>query len=496
MTKLTHRYIARIVVEAKTALFVGSGEASLLKDALVVKDANGWPILPGTSITGVLRHALKDSKKMDTKIIDNLFGFQQGADGLGSRLIISHGHMMISENKVAEGLMDEDYASILAKFDNLPSRQHVRISPRGAAISGGLFVNEVVYKGTRFIFEIELKGTTDDQSLWEEILETISNPAFRIGSGTRNGYGNLAVLTEKSFIKVFDLSDDVDFKAYLNHNASLNKPFDGDTLNIKNGNSLTHYILDLTPDDFFIFSEGYGDNEADNKPIQEEIIVYNSEGFTFELQTLIPGSSVKGAIAHRTAFHYNNLKGRFADELIPNLGQKGREIAENLFCGSGNKAVNELFGLGAGFEWDKDAKDKIDAGYYDFDAIGESRRGHVIIDDIYLTDAEVDNSKIFNHVAIDRFTGGAMDTALFSEKVSHLKEGKDSILINLYLDSASLDVLAIQAFENALLDITKGLLPLGGMTTKGHGMFTGSLTKIESHGNEDLTINKYHTKDK
>ena len=37
----------------------------------------------------------------------------------------------------------------------------------------------------------------------------------------------------------------------------------------------------------------------------------------------------------------------------------------------------------------------------------------------------------------------------------------------------------IEAFEMALKDMTTGLLPLGGMTTKGHGIFTGKYTRVE-----------------
>jgi hypothetical protein len=44
----THRYIARVVLEAETPLFVGSGEASLLTDALVQKDIHGFPMISGT----------------------------------------------------------------------------------------------------------------------------------------------------------------------------------------------------------------------------------------------------------------------------------------------------------------------------------------------------------------------------------------------------------------------------------------------------------------
>ncbi|MBK8390614.1 MAG: hypothetical protein IPL23_15590 [Saprospiraceae bacterium] len=65
---------------------------------------------------------------------------------------------------------------IKAKFDNLPTRQHVRIDHKGVAINGGLFDNEVVFKGTRFKFEIELIGNEGDKVIWDEILCEISEP--------------------------------------------------------------------------------------------------------------------------------------------------------------------------------------------------------------------------------------------------------------------------------------------------------------------------------
>ena len=40
-----------------------------------------------------------------------------------------------------------------------------------------------------------------------------------------------------------------------------------------------------------------------------------------------------------------------------------------------------------------------------------------------------------------------------------------------------LDEIAIKAFEKALEDISTGMLSLGGATTKGHGLFKGTLLK-------------------
>ncbi|MEA5402817.1 RAMP superfamily CRISPR-associated protein [Arcicella sp. DC2W] len=466
----THKYIARIVLEAETGLFVGSGEASLLKDALVQKDIHGLPMIQGTSLFGVLRHSFLDNVTFDTfdehkEFLINLWGYQffdkeekkafesyyktkdnkkNAPDGFGSRLKISSAYMLINENEVAEGLTANIPQNILDKYTNLPSRQHVRINDRGVAEKNGLFDNEIVYKGTCFIFELELKGNNEDKKHWDAILANLSSPLFRIGQGTRNGYGQLNIYSLKQ--RVYDLNSPSDFEAYLNFDPSFNHKNEGFTSNkIKSDDSnLTEYKLILKPDDsFFIFSEGFGDNEADNKPVTEEIAMYKNGTIEFKKQILIPASSIKGALSHRTAFHYNKIEKQFIDE---GKGTKGK----------GNEAVKVLFGY--------EAEGK------------EGQRGKVIINDVYYSDEKVKSDKIFNHVAIDRFTGGALDGALFSEKVSYFKEKETSFEFTVYLDYDKEDKIK-EAFEETLKDVCKGLLPLGGMTTKGHGIFTGKVLK-------------------
>lgn len=504
MNKQTYRYIARIIVEAETPIFVGSGESSLLKDALVQKDLNGLPMIQGTSLTGVLRHSLLDGIVFETideakyELID-IWGYQFNGikekeafqkyyeskfsvskvkpDGLGSRIKISSAYMMINENEVDESYSNENVNEVKTKYSNLPSRQHARINDRGVVVDKGLFVNEVVYKGTRFIFEIELKGTEVDSRSWNTIIGKVQEPLFRIGQGSRKGYGSLKVIG--LYNEIFNLEDSTQFEKYLNWPTSFNAI----SINTIDGNKLKgdllEYKLTLTPDDFFIFSEGFGDEDVDNKPLMEEVAIYTNSTIVFQEQTVLPATSIKGAIAHRTCFHYNKLKGRFADQM--NNSPKVIDFYKKLWTGGANKAVHDLFGVEEGFLQNSDAKEVV----IDYDNVGDANRGKVIINDLYFTNKQVKNDKIFNHVAIDRFTGGAMDGALFSEKVSTLK---GDIQINIFVENATYEVDVIQAFENALIDITKGLLPLGGMTTKGNGMFTGSLTK------NDIPITNYHKK--
>ena len=445
MGKTIIKYIARFLVEAETTLFVGSGQSTLLKDALVKKDANGFPMIPGTTLAGVLRHSFSNLTEEAT--VSTLFGDSKGGDtGTGSLIKVSPALMMLDETQVSEGLLlDTKWDTLKERFNHLPVRQHVRMTDKGVAEKNGLFDNEVIFKGTRFVFELELTDYSNTlNENWTTILKSVSSPDFRIGAGSRNGYGSLKVLKVQK--KRFDL------KSEMNHYLELSPSFNaidwnGD-YNDKEGSpssSKIHYKLKLTPDPFFIFGSGYGDEDVDNTPVTEEVVKYTPQGIQFVQENIVPGSSVKGAISHRVAFHYNkNLK---------------RWAASNTKAKTGieNEAVAELFGKAGRGE-------------------KESKAGKVFINDVFLEPEKVKNNKIFNHVAIDRFTGGALEGALFSEKVSYLTD--EELEINLFLES-NVDEVYKTAFKEALMDICKGLLPLGGMTTKGHGVFIGSLYENE-----------------
>lgn len=445
--KNTHRYLARITLEATTALSVGSGDTALLTEAMVQKDHHGLPMIQGTSLTGVLRHALEDlATEKDKSDWNTFFGYADQDQGTGSKVRISSAYLLLSDKKIAEGLHPPS-GEDLDFFDNLPIRQHVRIGHRGVAEERGLFSNEVVYKGCRFIFEIELRGDGSEDKLWQKLLNTLVDPRFRLGQGTRNGYGSLSVIKSDSFERRFDLTTKDDYQDYLDFKPSFNAPLKGfKSIEFDEKEDLISYELTLEPDDsFFIFGSGYSDDLADNTPVLEDVLEYAANGFKLVPNNLIPASSIKGALSHRTCYHYNRLTKTFADQLSP----EEYETA----LGENNLAVRTLFGY--------KAEDK------------DGQRGMVIIDDLYYPD--VNNKKIFNHVAIDRFTGGALDGALFRERVSHRKE----IKIKIWLEQSPEETQILEAFEAALADVCNGRLPLGGMTTKGHGIFKGTIKSTQ-----------------
>lgn len=433
-----YRYIARIVIEAKTPLCVGTGKTVITSDAAVARDVNGLPYIPGTSIAGVLRHSLLETTK-EADFVNEIFGYQKGEEGHGSTVICSSAHMIGGDGTVQDGVKNIDWSdAFYAAFRDLPIRQHVRINEKGHAANGGKFDEEVVYKGTRFCFEVELLAPDGEsvKRFEKSLLPLLSSAGFRLGGGTRKGFGEVGIVSICQ--KYYNLSLEDDLKAYLGKSSSLADDFKGDGTEAPTSanKEWRKYELTLTPHDFVLFGSGFGDDEADMTPVREQVVVYGDEGTpSIETQEIVvPASSVKGAIAHRTAFYYNKIAGIYAD--TPNKPKS-------------NKAVDTLFG-----------------------SEEQKTRGHVLFSDVYLPDTA---DKRFNHVTIDRFTGGAMEGALFNEKATYLKD--TSLTLNIYVDEQVLTNDAVrESFEAALEDLCTGYLPLGGCTNHGHGLFTGTKT--------------------
>jgi CRISPR/Cas system CSM-associated protein Csm3 (group 7 of RAMP superfamily) len=318
--KFKHRFLARIVIEAKTPLAVGSGEKDIMTDALVATDVNGLPYIPGTSIAGVLRHAIGEERAKQ------FFGFQSkdSKESKGSEIIFSSAQMVGKDGWVIDGLQNINFSDeFYSKFKTLPIRQHCRIDSSGTAADGGKFDEQVVYKGTRFCFEIEMVSDGTNFSQFEDVLKKVHSNTLRVGGGTRSGFGEIGVIECKT--AKIDFKQERELTAYLDKSSNLsdtsfwNKEFveTFPKTDENDSDNYTKYELKLKPDDFFLFGSGLGNEQADNTPVTEVFVKWDSDGkpkFT-EQVVLIPASSVKGAISHRVAFHYNKLKGIFADTI-------------------------------------------------------------------------------------------------------------------------------------------------------------------------------------
>ena len=440
------RHLARVVLECATPIAVGSGLKDILTDAKVIVDANGLPYIPGTSIAGVFNHGVHG---VEDPLI---WGFQEGDKGCGSRIIFTDAKLVDADGRAIDGLRNSlsDFAS---NYLALPVRQHVRINEKGTAEKGGKFDNEIVPAGSRFVFEIEIIGNDaeDNQTTLNALRIFTYSPSFRLGSNTRSGLGELKVVCWKE--RVIDLADESQREDYIQKSSSLVDERFWENAIVRSQENQAQpdwvsYELTLTPDDLFSFGSGFGDEDVDDTPLYERHVDWtNGTGKFTSKRVVIPASSVKGAIAHRVAFHYNRLKGAFADK-IQCLGEAIDDY---------NVAVTTLFGKQGIVEK------------------GKMSRGSIIISDC-LMDIKPDEHKILNHVSIDPFTGGAIDGALYNEKVVFTNE---RISLRVYVEKKALaDADVANALDQTLNDVCTGMLPLGGAVNRGHGVFSGTCRKL------------------
>lgn len=482
MEQKTYRYrhLARVVIEAVTPITVGTGDKDFITDSPVLKDVNGLPYIPGTSIAGVIRHAIGHSNANDW------FGYndpENPADSLGSKIIFSNALMVGADGKVIEGLTQIDFDDSFYKhFKTLPIRQHNSIDSKGTVKKTGKFDEQVVYKGCRFCFEIEMVSETYDDENFDKVIATLRSNELRFGGGTRTGFGEIKIVSLQE--AKLNLEKEAELNAYINKSSSLNEiefwkdinPNNPDNQN-NSKTTWTKYELELKPDDFFLFGSGLGSDDADMTPVRESVITWDGDKPKFETEyVLIPATSVKGAISHRVAFHYNRLEGVHADSIFAelkselakenlsneNFNKKLKEKYEEV-VGENNIAVKELFGTSREKCKKSDNRTKKNEEYC-------QSRGNVILSDI-LIEKKNFMEKLINHVSIDRFTGGAIDGALFQEEVIF---GNDyQFRLDILVNNKTYSQNVIKAFDCALKDITTGMLPLGGGVNRGHGSFSG-----------------------
>lgn len=466
-------HLARFTLEAKSALSIGTGANDGVYDHPIVRDANGLPMIPGTSLAGVLRHLWIANHGGQERKADELFGFQRYASGEASRLEVAACPMQDSQGRPVEGLVfdqqrldDRLLAAARATRADPLFRDRVRISHRGVADHTGKFDRGLVLAGTRFSGELRLWSASMHDSDWEALLALLADPRLRLGGATRAGLGAMQLIAGSLHRGAFNLRLPEHVQAFRALSPALG---DMGGLNPHAPNAaerpaaLKTLSLRLTPCDFWRIGQGdapVGKHEKvpDLLPKTETLVIWDDQGrgaIEREISyALVPGSSVKGALAHRTAFHFNALSGIFVEDMAPEDIVKWDKSEH---CAG----VRALFGY---------AKDREQAAGRAREATGQA--GHVLIEDLHLKiDKPKQHTQNLMHNSIDRFTGGVRNRMLFSEEL--LYNTPMDLTITLLPGVAAAEASARKALARALVDLCSGRLALGGGATKGHGRFNG-----------------------
>ncbi|ART83448.1 hypothetical protein CBP31_13120 [Oceanisphaera profunda] len=439
-------HLALVTLEALTAHGIRSGAADAVQDVVLLRDANGLPALPGTSLAGLLRHLY--TAEYGQELANQLFGSVQQDEGHSSAITLSWALAHDSQNQVLEGLREDTQTDpILNELSQSHPiiRQRVRLNARGTATDTGKFDVSLIPAGTRYSTLVGFwsDGSEQEEQQWQDLLALFYSPFFRIGHGTRAGAGAFAVQALHSHR--WDLRTSEGKAQYLARPRTRMQARSLPKLNLQPLDSSLQVGLSLTSEAGW--RVGGGDvplgfacgETPDLLPQSEWQIEWkNDQANIAQRVHILPATAIKGALVHRFAFHYRCLTHNW----VTSTPQDAHE----------EQAVKELFGV---------------AGDSDVEGM-EGMAGLVFIDDLYL-----DNTQTLSqmHNRIDHFTGGVMNGALFEEGLLW----QTPIQLKLQFQDNSrltnLNSQVRQALQRTLEDLASGLLPLGAGGSRGQGVF-------------------------
>ena len=483
------KILYHITIEAVTPLHLGSGKVDFFVDKPVRRDWNRLPMIPGSSLAGLFRE-LYPAGEVEK---ERLFGYQKGGEGeengAGSQIIFTNGLLVGRDRQVIEGvtpLLNDPF--LLFFRDSLPIRERTAIDESGTAKEHFKFDEEVVPVGTQFKFGIELEEGAATAEVEENLLKVLWAYQFRIGGGATRGLGKVKVV--EILRREIEVGDPEERRKFASLNSSApnratrrefeliystkggwQKFFKSDPSPIDR-EEFIEIELELEPEGSFITGDRYPEGEIDIQQLREVVVDYSKPDPTsWEKRAVLPGSGIKGALAHRVAFYFNLENGYF--------GKEGK-------VGSENRAVREIFGVEKGNT--KGDEDLSKLGNSGENSKPAGKKGIILLEDLVLEGGE---ERILTHVSIDRFLGGALEQALFTEKVLVGGRGKLKILVKKEGIGGEVPEWQVKEYfkflKLAIEDLLNGQLPLGGGGSRGHGIFTGTgkgLKKLVQEGAE------------
>lgn len=326
--------------------------------------------------------------------------------------------------KIADNSEETNRQSLINVFDakvpaseidkiSISVRDSVALDEFKTAKKGAKFDAEILEPGIQFVTYVEQDYiSAEDEDCLKIIAAKYASNQMYIGAKTMRGFGKLRL--EKLQSVSFDMSDKCDVEKWVDfdmYNSNLFSDFDIDV-----AEKVLAFRIVLKQKGGISIRRYTTDlsHEADSKKAVPDYVGQYVMENGAEIP-VIPGTSWAGAFRHRM----EELLGR--DSVAVVFGKVGEEKTKSLIRFSESK----------------------------------------------ITDA---SEKILSRNAINRFTGGSADGALYTEKTYY--SGNCVLDVSIVKDAnRAIDDRFIKALAVALTDLHYGLLAIGGQTSIGRGLF-------------------------
>lgn len=439
--KIIYRAVAKGTMVLETPAHFGTGEQTGTELTILQDVRDGSPLLPGASQAGAFRHYLlrrekgyrtaDDSAQKDTRknrtVATQLFGEALDQNRFEQSRVIIH-----DARGIAGGLSIRDGVKIV------PADR--------TADDGALFNVQVWDEGTKFELRLELyicgrdeNQPADDADKLKQgfavILKALQDGEIPLGARKHRGYGRGKVTDWKVY--EYDLTQIEDFLNWVKGAETADTAYEFLNRAESFHDERERVKLEAT----FALCDSLMIRAAAD--LVDNTHLTNSKG-----QPLLSGTSITGALRARALKIAKTLKDHPEAEAL----------------------VDDMFGLHGNLHGNKATDEKT---------LTASR--------IHVQETTVENAEmnlIQNRVKLDRFTGGAYETALISEQPAFARpETQVTIRLELQYPSSEADRQQLDQQTGLLLLLLKDLwsqdLPLGGESSIGRGRLKGLNATLE-----------------
>lgn len=431
---VSNKVCGRIYVELTgylaSPLSVGSGEQEET-DADVILDIGGKPFIPGSALAGALQ--AYDRQLGIQEEAGRLFGMPKNGDhgsdsDRQSRVFCYDVRLNNAEVGIRDGVKLDEHKTPDAK-----SKYEVQIIERNADFRMRI---EIVER------EEQLKGKRDIHEVWDADMSCIqrwtrgfSTGELRIGAKSNRGLGKLKVEDVK--VKKFNMERREAYLSWLEWDWDNENAFeqaeakDIEDWKKESEGQYTEHFLEVPlriPYTMLIrtYNTAFG---KENRVPDYEMLTVGGKGE----QAVIPGSSIAGAFRSH----------------IAKIVQK---IAHLYSWSEAQKKLEPFFGT-----W-----------ILDSETVANLCASRIIFEEMVV---EGGHGLPLTRNAIDRFTGGTVEGALYEAAPWAGGTGKLHIRWKRGDEREQTDKVICGMLLWAILDLQSGILPIGGETAVGRGIF-------------------------
>ncbi len=268
-------------IKLVTSMLISSGIEGAV-DQLFIRDYKNNPIIPGSSIRGVLRNIsqkLFENNKLKNKF-NKFWGYVD---------FENNNESMISQIYIHDAIINENAKIEIRNNVSINRKNHV-------AEENHLFDYETLVPGTTFNFSMELRQIKYDEELvkiFYSLIKIMESGIISLGAKINNGLGKIKLIDTK--IISYDFRNKSDIKNWFINKPNLITNYDIYDISILEKNDLIIEAEYNIISSLLIKSYVSNPNDVDNT------------NFNIEGKYYIPGSSIKGVIKSRMERIINTL---------------------------------------------------------------------------------------------------------------------------------------------------------------------------------------------